>query len=117
MFPPKSLGLTLAVCVSAAAAAARQSLSNLRDDCEFTADRSRYDLCPLFHDRGQEGVVKVRAELAPNTQLLYEISFGGPLSVQSGEEFEPQVRNGGGYCASRNETDGCFSVLREHGFV
>lgn len=116
MFPPKSLGLALVVCVSATAAAC-QSLSNLRDDCEFTADRSRYDLCPLFHDRGQEGVVKVRAELTPNTQLLYEISFDGPLSAQNGEEFGPQVSNRGGYCASRNETDDCFSALRERGFV
>jgi hypothetical protein len=87
MFPPKSLGLVLAACVYAATA--RQSLSNLYDDCEFTIDRIRYDLCPLF--RRQDGVIKVRTELAPTTQPSYEISFGGPLNQQSGEEAEPQV--------------------------
>jgi len=90
MSPSKSLGLALAACVYVAAA--RQPLPNLYDHCEFIADRSRYDLCPLFHDRGQGGVVKVPADLAPTTQLSYEISFNGPLSPQSGEEAEPQVR-------------------------
>lgn len=97
MFPPNSLGLTIAACVCVAAA--RQSLSNLHDDCEFTLDRSRYDLCPLFLDRGQDRVVKVYAEPIPNTQLFYEISFGGPLRTQSGMEAEPQVSTGEGTTA------------------
>ena len=90
MFPPKSLGLALTACVYAVAA--RQSLSNLYD-CEFTINRTRYDLCPLVHDRTQGGVVKVRAELAPNVHISYEISFGGPLNPQSGERegAGPQV--------------------------
>jgi len=92
MSPPKSLGLTLAACVYAVAA--RQSLSNPHGFCEFTVDHTRYDLCPLFHDRGQDGVVNVRAEPTPTTQLSYDISFGGPLAPQSGEEAEPQVRTG-----------------------
>jgi hypothetical protein len=89
MFPPKSLGLTLVACVYAAAAP--QSLSNLYDGCEFTVDRSRYDLCPLFRG-GQDGVAKIRTEPASTTQPSYEISFNGPLIPQSGEEAEPQVR-------------------------
>lgn len=92
MFPPKSLGLLLAVGVYATAT--HQTLSNLYDACEFTVDRSRYDLCPLFHDRGHDRVVKVRAELSPITQSYYEISFGGPLETQSEGEVEPQVRAG-----------------------
>jgi len=103
MFPPKSLGLVLAACVSAAAA--RQSLSNLRDHCEFTVDHRRYDLCPLFHDRGQGGVVNVRAELAPTAQLSYEISFGGPLSPQSGQEAEPQCPPGTWVCLRERLAD------------
>ena len=87
---PKSLGLALAACLCVAAA--RQPLPNLYDHCEFTVDRSRYDLCPLFHDRGQGGVVKVPADLTPTTQLSYEMYFGGPLSPQSGEGAGPQVR-------------------------
>lgn len=92
MFPPKSLGLVLATCVYAAAA--RQSLSNLYDDCEFIVDQSRYDLCPLFHNSGRDGVVRVHAELAPAVQISYEISFGGPVSPQNGdsERDELQVR-------------------------
>lgn len=86
----KSLGVALAACVCVAAT--RQPLSTLSDGCEFTVDRSRYDLCPLIHYRGQGAVVKVHAELAPTLQLSYEMSFGGPLSPQSGEETEPQVR-------------------------
>ena len=93
MFLPRSLGLALAVYVHAAAA--RQSLSNLYDTCELTVERTRYNLCPLFHDRGQREVVKVWAELAPTVQLLYEMSFSGPLSPQSGEEAGPQVRDAG----------------------
>ena len=87
---PKSLGLALAACVSVAAT--RQPLSNLYDNCELTVHGSRYDLCPLFHDLGQGAVVIVHAELAPTVQLSYEMSFGGPLSPQSGEEAGPQVR-------------------------
>ena len=96
---PKSLGLALAACVCVAAA--RQPSPNLYDNCEFTVDHSRYDLCPLFHDRGRGGVVKVLADLAPAIQLSYEMSFSGPLSSQSGEEAEPQVRTAGatGPCA------------------
>ena len=90
MSPPKSLGLALAACFCVAAA--RQSLSNFPDDCAFTVDRSQYNLCPLFLDRGQNRVVKVHADLTPNTQLLYEISFNGPLSAQSGEEAEREPR-------------------------
>jgi len=86
---PKSLGLALAACVCVSAT--RQPLSSLYDNCEFTVDRSRYDLCPLFHDRGEGAVVKVHAELIPTVQLSYEMSFGGPLSPQSGEEAGPQV--------------------------
>lgn len=89
MFPPKSLGLALAACLSVAAA--RQPLSNSPRDCAFAVDRSQYDLCPLFLDRGQNRVVKVHAVPTPNTQLLYEISFNGPLSAQTGEEAEPRV--------------------------
>jgi len=89
MFPPKSLGLAIAACVCVAAA--RQSLSNLYDSCEFTVHRSRYDLCPLFFDRGQDRIFKVHAEPTPYTQLFYEISFGEPLITQSGKEAEPQV--------------------------
>jgi len=89
MFPPKSLGLAIAACVCVAAA--RQSLSNPHDGCEFTIHRSRYDLCPLFLDRGQDRIFKVHAEPTPYTQLFYEISFGEPLITQSGTEAEPQV--------------------------
>ena len=120
MFPPKFLGLAVVACVSVAAA--RQSLSNLRHDCEFTVDHSRYDLCPLFLDRGQDRVVKVYAELTPNTQLSYEISFGVPLATQSGKEAGTQVRTGGGgrlprrFCNPK-WADNIFSVLQAHGFV
>lgn len=89
MFPPKSLGLAIAACVCVAAA--RQSLPNPHDDCEFTIHRSRYDLCPLFLDRGQDRIFKVHAEPTSYTQIFYEISFGEPLITQSGEEAEPQV--------------------------
>ena len=92
MLPPMSLGLALAVSVYAAAA--RQSISNPHGACEVTVDHSRYDLCPLFYDQGQDRVVQVRAELSPTTQLHYEISFGRPLNTRSGDETEPQVRTG-----------------------
>lgn len=113
MFSPNSLGLVLAVCVYAAAA--RQLLSDLYDNCEFTVDHTQYDLCPLFHS----GVAKVRAELAPAVQSSYEISFGGSLGSHSGESgAEPQVStadtrtfNGG------KLADSCFSALQAHGFV
>ena len=88
--------LRLALTAYACAVAAQQHLSNPYDACEVTIDRFRYDLCPLFHDRGQDGVVRVRAELSPNTQTYYEISFGVPLSTQNGEEIERQVRTGKG---------------------
>jgi hypothetical protein len=92
MFPFKSLGLVLAAGVCTAAA--RQPLSNLHDACELAVDRSQYDLCPVFHDRGQDRVVRVRAELSPIIQAHYDISLGGALSTQNGEEVEPQVRTG-----------------------
>lgn len=93
MLPSKSLGLALAVYVYAAAA--HQSLPNPHVDCEFSVYRSRYDLCPLFLDRGQDPrLVTVHAELMKNTHLFYEISFGGLLKAQSGEEAEPQVSTG-----------------------
>jgi len=114
---PKPIGLVLAACVCAAAA--HRSLSNLYDNCEFTVDRSRYDLCPLFHDRGQGGVVKVLAELAPTVQLSYEMSFGGLVSLQSGEEAGPQVRAAVAAVALRERkwSDSFFSALQAHGFV
>lgn len=93
MFSPKSLWLALAACFGVAAA--RQPLSNFPDNCAFTTDRSQYDLCPLFLDRGQNRILKVRADPTPNTQLLYEISFNGPLSAQGGEEAEPRVSTEG----------------------
>lgn len=96
MLPSNFLGLLLAAGVYAAAT--HQTLSNLYDACEFTVDRSRYDLCPLFHDRGQDGVVTVRAELSPITQSYYEISFGGPLKTQSEGEVEPQCPPGTWIC-------------------
>ncbi|KAF9788487.1 hypothetical protein BJ322DRAFT_637005 [Thelephora terrestris] len=96
MFPPRSLGLVLATGVYAAAA--RQSISKLYGACEVTVDRSRYDLCPLFHDRGQDRVFQVRAEISPITQLYYEISLGGPLNVQGGDEAEPQCPPGTWVC-------------------
>lgn len=92
MFPLKSLGLVLAAV--ACTAVARQPLSSLHDACEVTVDRSRYDLCPLFRDRGQGRIVRVRAELSPAIHAYYDISLGGPLSIQSEEEVEPQVRPG-----------------------
>jgi len=85
MFPLKSLGLVLTACIYATAT--RQSSSNLRDDCEFTLDGSRYDLCPLFRDRGQDGVVNVRAE---SIDLLYGMSFGARIR----EVAEPRVSAG-----------------------
>jgi len=94
MFPPRYLGLGLVLAACICATAAHQSLSNLYEGCEFTVDRSRYNLCPLFHDRAQGRVIKVNAEIPPTTQLSYEISFGGPLTPQSGEEAQPQVRTG-----------------------
>jgi len=119
---PKSLGLALAACVCVAAAP--QPFPNLYDNCEFTVDRNRYDLCPLFHaNRGQGGVVKVPADLTPTTQLSYEISFGGPLSPQSGEEAGPQVRTAdatGLYALCSMNESGLmvfFSALQAHGFV
>jgi hypothetical protein len=116
MFPPQSLGLVLAACVYAAAA--RRSLSNLYDDCEFTVDRRRYDLCPLFYDRGQDGVVKVRTDLSPTTQPSYEMSFGGPLNPHNGEKAEPQVRTAGRCSGSEGKwSDSCFSALQARGFV
>jgi len=103
MFPPKSLGLALAACFCVAAA--RQSLSNFPGDCAFTVDRSKYDLCPLFLDRGQNRIVKVHADLTPDTQLLYEISFNGPLSAQNGEEAEPRCPPGTWACLREHLTD------------
>ena len=120
MIPPKSLGLGLVLAAYIHTAAARQSLSNPYQGCEFTVDRSRYDLCPLFHDRGQGGVVKVHAELAPTTQLYYEISFGGPLSPQRGEDAQPQVRTGEAatlHATNECRADSCSSVPQVHGFV
>lgn len=92
MIPLKFLGLVLAA--GACTATAHKSLSNLYDACELTLDHSRYDLCPIFNDRGQDGIVRVRAEISPNTQAYYEISFGGPLSARIEEEVEPKVRPG-----------------------
>lgn len=116
MLPPKSLGLLLVASVYATAT--HQTLSNLYDACEFTLGRSRYDLCPLFHDRGHDGIVKVRAELSPITQSYYEISFGGPLKTQGEGEVEPQVRTGEATAPpARKWSDYCFSALRVHGSV
>lgn len=113
----KSLGLALAAS-GACAAAARRPLSNLYDACELTVDRSRYNLCPLFHDRGQDRVVRVRAELPPNIQAYYEISFSGPLSRECGEEVKPQVRTGKGTAPSEQQwADNCFSALQALGSV
>lgn len=100
MFPLKSLGLVLAAYIYAVAA--RRSLSNLYDRCDFTVDHSRYNLCPLFHDRGQDGAVRIHAGLEPDTHL--EITFGDPVRLWSGEEDEPQVRTGD-YSASRKKVD------------
>lgn len=116
MFLPKSLGLALLAYVYALEA--RVLLSNLHDNCEITVDGRRYDLCPLFHDREQDEVVKVHAELAPTIQLSYEMTFGGLLSPQSGEEAGPQVRTRGARTLrERKWSDGCFSVLQAHWFV
>lgn len=116
MFPLRSIGLILAAGVYAAAA--RQSIPNLYDTCEVTVDRRRYDLCPLFHDRGQARVVEVRAELSPITHLHYELSFGGPLNMRSGDDAEPQVRTGKlTTLRERKWADSRSSALRAHGFV
>lgn len=113
MVPLKSLGLVLTACVCAVAT--RQSLSNLHGDCEFTLDGSRYDLCPLFHDRGHDEGINIHVELISKVYLLYETSFGEPPSAQSGEEPEPQVSAGSVHrFMDENEVDSCFSVLRKH---
>lgn len=117
MFPLNFLGMVLVACVYTAEA--RQPSSNPRGACEVAVDRSRYNLCPLFDDQGRPGVVQVRAELSPTTQIHYEISFNGPLNTPEGEEdVEPQVRKRLLLHFGNEESAyGCFSALQVHGFV
>lgn len=90
----------LAVVLAVANAELTQHLHSLADNCEFTLNGSRFDLCPVLRaDKSEERVIAFEKWTPPTvTRTEYRISFGGALKRNESRETYEQCYEGSQIC-------------------